>query len=132
MINLGALSTTWCSFVNISYFGLNFLQYILYCKYSIYSTVSIYYTFKKCKKIDFLKPEHETTCLKKMRLQRLHIVYSPSESGLIPVNCANYFQDRACVIWSKFALRLQDYASAPLASLTLRFWHMRGNEKKSS
>ena len=51
-MNLGVLLTICCSFVNILYFGLKFLQYTLNILLSKY-----------VKKIDFLKPEHETTFL---------------------------------------------------------------------
>ena len=53
LINLDTLDYVMYSFVNISYFGVKFLQYTL-----------IYYTFKICKKNRFLKPEHETTSLR--------------------------------------------------------------------
>ena len=44
-----------CSFENISYFGLKFLQYTL----NIHIILSKY----EEKNIDFLKPEHKTTSL---------------------------------------------------------------------
>ena len=52
-----------CSFVNILYLGLKFLQYAL----------NILYFRNMWKKIDFLKPEHETTSFNRITLHFLSI-----------------------------------------------------------
>ena len=54
-----------CSFVNISYFGIKFLQY----------TLNILY-FEIClKKINFLKPEHETASLRRVSTLNCDLIF---------------------------------------------------------
>ena len=45
LINLGALSTMCCSFVNISYFGLKFLQYTPHITQNIAERCQKYFSY---------------------------------------------------------------------------------------